>query len=249
MRVKLQTVSLLVLLPLLASASAMSARIWAPGVSSGDYFTYQMFGVYTSNRSNSTIPIPQFESNTTDWVRINITDISGSIVHQVYTLHYINGNETTFNFRTDLNPENQGVFKISEKGVPICAANLTPGDHIPTAELTLNETTTRAYRSSLRETNHASWNVTDDWGNIYFDRGTGMLVELCRTHIFANTFTGEVVEKKDIVKLIDTNRWQIESQPQKVPLFLFPATTIFALLSISVGTHKLTSRKTRDRLS
>lgn len=249
MRVKLQTVSLLVLLSLLASASAVSARTWAPGVSSGDYFTYQMFGVYTSNRSNTTIPIPQFENNNTDWVRINIPDISGSIVYQVYTLHYTNGNETTFNFRTDLNPENQGTFKISEKGVPICAANLNPGDLIPTAELTLEKTAIRAYLSDLRETNHASWNVTDDWGNIYFDRGTGILVELCRTHIFADTVTGEVVEKTDVVKLIDTNRWQIESQPQKTPLFLFPAATIFAFLSITVGTHKLISRKTRARLS
>lgn len=247
MRVKLQTISLLVLLPLLASASAMSARTWAPGVSSGDYFTYQMFGVYTSNRSNTTIPIPQFENNNTDWARINITAVSSSMVYQVYTLHFTNRSDTSFDFKTDLNPENQGTFKISEKGVPICAANLNPGDRIPTAELTLNETTIRAYPSGSRETNHASWNVTDDWGNIYFDRETGVLVELCRTHIFANTVTGEVVEKTDVIKLIDTNRWQIESQPQTTPLFIFPAATIFALLSVTVGTRKLVSRKTRDR--
>jgi hypothetical protein len=35
------------------------------------------------------------------------------------------------------------------------------------------------------------------------------MVELSRTHAFVNKVTGEVVEKTDIIKLLDTNRWQI----------------------------------------
>jgi hypothetical protein len=99
---------------------------------------------------------------------------------------------------------------MSEKGVPICAANLNPGDRIPTADITINQTVIRVYADGSRETNHASWSGPDEWGNIYFDKETGMLVELERTHRFINTVTGSIVEKTDVIELIDTNR-QVKS--------------------------------------
>jgi hypothetical protein len=210
MNAKMQVVvSFMLVLSLFASPSAMSTQTWTPGVGSGDYFTYDMYGIYTSNNTKVEIAIPEFERNTTLWARINITSVLGSIIYQVYTLHYSVGSETFFDFQTDVNPQNQGSFRIADKGVPICATNLEGGDQVPTAELILDETVIRAYASGLRETNHASWKVSDDWGDIYFDRETGMLVELNRTHIFFNPFTGNVVEKTDVIKLIDTNRWQI----------------------------------------
>ena len=136
-----------------------------------------------------------------------------------------------FNFQTDLNPNNQIEFKISDKGVPICAGNLNAGDRIPTAELTLSETQNKIYPSGPRQTNHASWNISDDWGDIYFDRETGMLTELRRTHLYINTITNEVVKKTDIIKLTDSNRWQISGQPQSTAKLIFPATLI-SLISI-----------------
>ena len=41
----------------------MSARTWKIGVYGGDYFAYEMYGIYTSNRSNTTLSIPEFEKN------------------------------------------------------------------------------------------------------------------------------------------------------------------------------------------
>lgn len=193
----------MVLFSLLAGPHDLVKREWTPGVSSGDYFTYEMYGVYTSNRSNASINVPSFERNNTDWVRITITSVSGSVISQVYTLHYVDGRETNFSFQTDVNPNSQGTFKISEKGVPICASDLKVGDRLPTAEVTFSKTILR----DSRETNHASWNVSDDWGDIYFDRQTGMLVEIHRTHIFANNVTGEIIEKTDVVRLTQTNSW------------------------------------------
>jgi hypothetical protein len=210
MKTKIQGgISFILVLSLLASPSAISMQTWTPGVRSGDYFTYEMYGVYTSNSQNIEIAIPEFEKNTTLWTKIKITEVSGSTIHQVYTLCYSVGGEFSFEFQTDVNPQNQNTFKIADKGVPICATNLKSGDKVPTAELLLNETINRAYYSGLRETNQASWNVSDDWGYIYFDRETGMLVKLQRTHIFVNPNSSNVVEKTDIIKLIDTNRWQI----------------------------------------
>ncbi len=193
----------------LISPIRMSANTWIPGVSEGDYFTYEMYGVYRSNYSNMALAVPVFEQNVTDWVRINITSVSGSIVNQIYTLHLVDGSEIFFSFLTDVNPNNQDLCKISEKGVPICSAKLKAGDQIPTAELILNQTLQKIFACGLRETNHASWHMSYDWGNIYFDRETGMLVELERTHVFVNPISGAKVEKMDIIKLLDTNRWQI----------------------------------------
>lgn len=210
MKINIQVViSFIMVLSLLASPSAISMQTWTVGVRSGDYFTYEMFGVYTSNRQNIEIAIPEFEKNTTLWTKIKITGVLGSTIHQIYTLCYSIGGEFSFKFQTDVNPQNQNTFKIADKGVPICAANLKSGDKVPTAELLLNETINKAYYSGVRETNQASWNVSDDWGYVYFDRETGMLVELQRTHVFANPDSSDVVQKTDIIKLIDTNRWQI----------------------------------------
>jgi hypothetical protein len=83
-KVKLRIIALPILLLLLTSVSAMPARTWKPGVYGGDYFSYEMYGIYTSNRSNTTIPIPEFEKNNTDLTRINTTS-SLAQVHQIYT--------------------------------------------------------------------------------------------------------------------------------------------------------------------
>ena len=249
MKVKIQVFALILVFSLLASGTTTLARTWTPGVVGGDYFYFEMYGVYSSNRSNITIAIPQFECNTTDWTRINITDVSGSSVYQVFTLHFKNGSESTFTFKNDVNPENESSLKFPEKAVPICAANLSAGELIPTVKIILNETITRTYSSGPRQTNHAAWNSSDDWGNIYFDRETGMLVELCRTHRFTNSNTGEIVEKTHVIKLTITNRWEITTPSSPLSLsFVFLTVTICALLCFIILTHKLVTKKTRQPL-
>lgn len=245
---KFQAIVVLLIFSMLASGKPITARTWKPGVDLGDCFYYQMYGVYTSNRSNTSLVIPPFEHNNTDWVRINATGIEGSIVYQVYALHFKNGSEINCNFRTDVDPVNASRLKFSDKGIPICGANLNAGDQLPTAELTINETIIRVYSSGSRETNHVSWNSWNDWGDCYFDRATGMLVELHRIHKFTNNFTGEAVEKTDEIRLISTNRWEIKtSQLSIARLFLFLATTVFALFSFLILTYRFVTKKTRNR--
>jgi hypothetical protein len=206
---KMRLISLPILLLLLTSINATSSRTFTPGVAEGDYFTYEMYGIYTSSIPNNTIIIPEFEKNNTHGTQIKITAVAGSTIKQTYTLYFKNDSEYQFDFETDVNPQNQELFKISEKGVPVCAANLNPGDKIPTAKITLNDTVNRAYLDGKRELIHARWSQTDEQGDIYFDRETGMLVELERTHQFINPYTGNVIEKTDVIELIDTNKWQV----------------------------------------
>jgi len=121
-------------------------------------------------------------------------------------LHF--GNETKkFELETDLDPGSAGSFTFSELGVPIFAANLNVGDTLPTVELTVEGTLLRTYPSGERETNHVSWNSALDYGDCYFDKKTGMLAELNRTHLYANPVTSRVVKKVDIIKMTNSSFW------------------------------------------
>jgi hypothetical protein len=202
------TIALLLSLTCLANLKATSDRTWEPGVAKGDFFYYEMYGVFNSSDPNAAVEVPPFEHNNTDWVRIDITGISGSLVHQLYTLHFKNRTEK-FELKTDLDPKRRGDFNLSAKGVPICAANLDVGDPLPTVQLTVKETLIRTYQSGERETNVVSWNFSDDWGCCHFDRKTGMLVDFHRVHAFVNPDSGEVIYKTDIVKMKRSSLWEM----------------------------------------
>jgi hypothetical protein len=247
MKMKLQAIIILLIFLFSTSTNAAFPKTCIPGVKVGDYFTYEMYGVFTSNRSNSAMLIPQFEYNNTEWVRINITSVEGSIVCQVYILQFKNGSETEFNFETNVNPANQ-IKVFSGQSVPICAANMEAGDHIPTTQLTINDTLSRSYSTGLREINHVGWNGSDDWGNCYFDRETGMPVEFLRTHRFTNNDNGEVVLKTDVINLISTNRWEINnSQSSSTLYFVICVAGIIAFFSLTAATYRLVIGKANNR--
>ena len=213
MKRKICAVLLLLGITCFAHLKTTSYRMWEPGVAKGDFFYYEMYGVFTSSNPNAVIEVPAFERNNTDWVRIDIAGVSGSVVYQVYTLHFKNRTEK-FELKTDLDPSNRGDFNFSEMGVPICAANLKVGDPLPTVQLTIREILISAYSSGERETNIVSWNTSEDWGRCYFDRKTGMLVDLYRVHTFANPVTGEVIYKADVVKMTRSSLWEIKGFPK-----------------------------------
>src|SRR3972149_2329599 len=175
----LPVVTLLLCLSLFVCAKATSAETWTPGVAEGDVFYYIMYGHFSSSDPNAVIHVPPFEANNTDWVRIEITGVSGSIIYHVYTLHFKNGTEDRIEGQTDLSGDSGGD---GFRGVPICPANLRAGDTLSTVQLTINETVIRIYPDGERETNHVSWNSPLDYGDCYFDKKTGMLVELYRVH-------------------------------------------------------------------
>jgi hypothetical protein len=208
---KIQIITIPILFLIITSVSSIPTKTLTLGINVGDYFTYEMYGVYKSNNSQTAIQIPEFEKNTTDWTRINITNIYDLEVTQTYTLHFHNNSEITFSLRVNLAPQNQGAFTISNKGVPTCPSNLKPCDKIPTAQITVNQTVSRLFADGSRELNYANWGGLDEWGEIFFDRNTGMLVELERTHRYVNIITGDLVEKTDFISLTDTNRWAIKS--------------------------------------
>ena len=177
-----------------------------------------------------------------------MTGVEGSVVYQLYTMHFKNGSETNFSFKSDTNPANMSSLKFTDKGVPLCATNLGVGDTVPTDQILIDETVSRNYAGGARETNHASWNSTNDWGDLYFDKQTGVLVELCRTHKFQGNGS-QIVEKTDVIKITSTNRWQVSQGIQQTLPLLLPALimVIFAILLFVVVTYRFASRNIRNR--
>jgi hypothetical protein len=244
---KLGVIVLLISL-LFVIQGTIAAETWTPGVAAGDYFTYEMYGVYISNKPDVSLVIPQFEYNNTDWTRINITAVEGSVVYQLYTMHFKNGSETSFSFKSDTNPANMSSLKFTDKGVPLCAANLGVGDTVPTDEVLIDETVSRNYASGARETNHASWNSSNDWGDLYFDKQIGVLVELLRTHQFSSNTTDQIFWKTDVIKMVDSSKWEITEQSSPItPVFIVLTAFLFALLSLVIITYRLMTRKTLKR--
>ena len=208
MKRKICVVLILLGLTYFANLKSPAHRTWEPGVAEGDFFYYEMYGVFTSSEPNAVIEVPPFEQNNTEWVRIDITRVSGSVVYQIYTLQFKDRTEK-FELKTDLNPINAGNLNFSELGVPICATNLEVGDSLPTIRLTITETLIRTNSNNERKTNLVSWNTSEDWGNCYFDRKTGMLVDLYHVHSFVNPITGVIIYKADLVKMTRSSLWVI----------------------------------------
>ncbi len=204
---KLRPENFLALVPLLFLPILLGPTLeetgWTPGVTKGDFVCYEMYGVFTSSDPDVVIEVPQFEQNNTQGVRIDIIEVSGSVIYQTYTLYFKNETKK-FEFKTDLDPDNIEKLTFTERGVPLCAANLNVGASLSTVPLKVNETLIRRYSTGERETNHVSWGTPQDYGDCYFDKKTGLLVELNRTHLYSNPTTDRIL-KIDIVKMTDSS--------------------------------------------
>jgi hypothetical protein len=230
MKPKLAWASLLIVLLLLSSGGLVSAQRFAVGVSKGDSFVYEMSAQYVSSVSNETVEVPAFEANNTDWVRIDITGVNGSLLSQLYTLRYKNGTDQIFSGQTDLS---NGSSYMQEsggfRGVPFCPPNLSAGDSLQTLQLTINETVIWQFLGGSREVNHVYWTSSLEVGDVYFDRQTGVLLDLYRQHAFTNEVTGEVVKKADIIKMKSSSLWVIPEFPDAL------LATVLVLSAASCG--------------
>jgi len=244
MKTKTPIITLILLLSLFGSALSVSAKPLAVGVAKGDVFYYEMYGHYASSNPNAVIEVPPFEQNNTDWVRIEITDVFGSIISHVYTIRFKDGNETRVNSQTDL--LSVSGWSNGFRGIPISPANLKAGDTIPMDNLTVKATVLRAYPSGIRETNLATWNVSTDYGHCYFDRQTGMLVELNRVHFYINSESGEIISKTDFVKITNSSFREKANFPVSLPLLIPVTVTAVGVASAELSFSRNKKEKKRS---
>jgi hypothetical protein len=187
-----------------------STQAWVPGVTVGDTFTFDVTSYWNSSDPNAVVPQEFLETNQTDSFRVTITNIDGSMVTTLDTWVFKNGTESSITGLISVESgTNSGGFWA------VIAANLGKGDLLHPAGtngITVNETIIREYPSGARETNHFTINYQGNdetfgyyivEGDYYFDKTTGMLVELYDR----STFRGANMQTAILWKIKASNVW------------------------------------------
>jgi hypothetical protein len=186
------------------------------GLKEGDTFTYSIKGIASLTDPNATIPKSFLDLNQTQYYKVKITIISGSLVSYNATWHFVNGTEYfqpgTVNIATGGgNPDFWAIYQ----------ANLAKNSYVRplgTDGAIVNDTETRTYKDVSRETNLISiqgqfYDSSDpthtrsyqDYVYVYFDKQTGILVELKEIQLY----TSPQVILTINWKLEDSNVWAV----------------------------------------
>ena len=209
---------LILALIIFTNLGTQSAQVAVPGVTEGNVFTYDVMGiVVSSSDSNATVPEQFLELNMTEWYKVTITKVSGPEVSISTVQRFKNGTEvsgtSTVNVDTGISSPVRGFWAIY-------AANLREQSRVrPNGpdRSTVNDTIPRDYGAGgTRETNLLTlitqyYDADDptitytEYGNTYFDKQTGMLVELR----YISVYNDPKITLTLLWKIRSTNVWDI----------------------------------------
>lgn len=226
---KRQTAFLLILLSIFAAFHIGLVNAITPGVSPGNEFTYEINTFFKSANQSAIIPQSVLEINKTDYFKIEITEVEGNEISFNTIWQFVNGTKIDGSGNVDISTGYAGGDFWA-----IAGSNMNAGNKLyPTGpdRVFINDTIIRNYGpQGNRETNVVditySYYDEDDpskfhnqYSKTYFDKQTGMLVELEDLVVFPDPLTTE----KLTWELIDTNSWVTPE---------FPSTTILLLVII-----------------
>jgi hypothetical protein len=190
-----KSVSVAFLLFLLFSGiiGGASAQVATPsaGVAPGNVFAYDFRTFWSSTNQTATVPADLVELNKTATIRITITEIQGLMVLMDITGIYENGTEHTsegmVNILTGAGSSGFGLIatpKLAKYNVVYPYGDVN---------FTINGTTTRTYPFGQREAAYFTTNLTDSgqylyaYDSIYFDRPTGVMLELYNERVLVSS--------------------------------------------------------------
>jgi hypothetical protein len=150
------------------------AAEYNPGVTTGQYVKY-------GNFVGKGLGVEAF--NDYDWLKLQVTDVSGKMVTLLSTSQYKNGTAIPGNGSTTVWNVESGIEDgLPSTQGPIIAANLNQGDSIPPLNTyTVNRTENRAYLGVSRSVNilDVTFSAPDYNTSLtyVYDRASGMLLE------------------------------------------------------------------------
>ncbi len=220
---KLKILTCLLIAAFLAAFTLPALAVtYTPGVSKGQYVKYDNFvGIGPGTEA----------FNDYDYLKLQVTDVSGNTVTLLSTGQYKNGtaipgNGTVSVWNIETGTEN-GVPKTQG---PIIAANLNQGDSIPPANTyKVNSTESQTYLGVTRTVNILDATIpTPDYNttvSYVYDKASGMLLE-------SNTQTTAQADTQSITttvsySIVETNIFSSNPSPS-IPEF--PTQTLVALL-------------------
>ena len=238
MKTRLYITIIMISLLLLGVIRAASAQDIVAGVAPGNEFTYSVTAAYSSNDPNAKMPDNLIDIQATDYYKVTIGNVSGPEI----------GLHTKWQFTNGTTVETNGSVNIETTDTvggfwAILPANLTAGDrihpHYGPDQSTINETVIWTYTNYTRETNHlvldSAYQNKDnpqstytEHLDTYFDKQTGMLVQLSDVSNYVNpTFTTTITWK-----LIEQNVWTYSSPGSFPPEPLLSLPVIIAIVVI-----------------
>jgi len=221
----------LALLSFAMLAVPVAAQTRTVGVQSGDWFKY----VVTVGGDITTIPPPFDVLIGIQWMKVQVTGVSGTNVTGQMTIHYQNGTETIVNGWVDVETgSGETGTMFSDWNGFLIAANLGEGDTTYTSRniMTINSTIDRSYPGGARATNlvHRSGHSGEDyfWDDFYWDKSTGAMVEMDTNLVFLQGDTYVVMPLHII--LVDSQVWVVPEFSPMLMLALFATLTLVAVV-------------------
>lgn len=188
-----------------ALSTAVIYEVWAQtptvlGLKAGDNFTYSFEVIWNSTDSTQSVPQEYVNMNQTISIHINVTDASGTTAYVTVTTI----------MRDGTSPSSPGFVEVSTgrgEGAQllVIGANLNAGDQVyprsdatavaagaAAAPFTITDIVSTAYLGSLKTTDHYYERVTNSTTgdytdrNAYYDRDTGVLLEMTLQHYYAS---------------------------------------------------------------
>jgi hypothetical protein len=235
--VLLNVISIFLVLALAMTGLAQTRTV---GVDVNNTWRYSTSADWSSTDLNYKPPPGVVEYNDTEWLQVTVTGVSGTNISAQMTAHFKNGTEETEGGWIDIdsgNNENMTYMIIS--------ANLFVNDSLYTvsyANWFINETVPTTYLNSERDTNHL--NITSSVGlqylasNLYWDKSTGILVELSVQNIYSvlnNTTSWSMG-----LQIISSNVWVIPEFSTWIP-------TLLMLIALTSATTIVSTQRRRAR--
>ena len=214
---------LLLVLLIVATAALIYAALPGPakasaGVHVGDTFTYSIMG-YSNLTDLNAVESPGFSQyNQTDHFKVTVNAVNGSSVTLETDWRFKNGTDVIVDQTVDLS---NGAESITNGFWAIYTANLNVGNLLrPTGfdKLTVNQTGTQDFTGGSRTKNfwyidNQFFDVNDpthntlryDYTAVWFDKQTGMLINLTNYSEYNNPAKVEVITWN----LISSSVWNV----------------------------------------
>jgi len=177
---RLLTIGMVSCLVALIFVGFVQAQTIVPGVKPGMTFNYCLSSYWSSSNPFDSVPVELLIVNQTLYFELRISEVNSTHVTVDSMCYYTDGTASFNRGTIDLYTGNNDGFS------GIIGANLKAGNlihPIGSDNLTITNTITRSYETGSRETNHihiVDSNKTAGYigtRDLYFDKGTGILVE------------------------------------------------------------------------
>ncbi len=231
-----QVVTIFMFLCFLGSQINFTKAI-SPGVSPGNEFIYDIEYIFSSTNQSIVIPESLLDLNKTDYYQVTITEIVEKKVSFQTKWGFINGTEIEGTGSINLETGIAGVGDFWA----IIGSNLNTGERIHPIypdHIFINDTQIRNYGSGgNRETNLIDLTFTYvdqedpsiyfvEYSQTYFDKQTGMLVEL----IDSTVYTDPVATETLTWKIKETNIWVVPEFPSGLIISLFMISSLIGVV-------------------